>query len=82
MSEKRTDENSGGEVPDEKFVDGDFGEGAFFPSDFGMKNVGENGGSESTDEGGKPEKIVIINNKVSEDGIKAEVENGDSNADN
>ncbi len=46
-----------------------------------MENVGENGGSESANESGKPEKIVVVDNKVSEDGIKAKVENGNGNSD-
>ncbi len=47
MSEKGADKKGGGEVPDEEFVDGSFGEGAFFPSDFRMKEVGKDGGGES-----------------------------------
>ncbi len=47
LSEKGANKKGGGEVPDEEFVDGSFGERAFFPSDFRVEEVGENGGGES-----------------------------------
>ncbi len=47
LSEKGADKKGGGKVPDKEFVDGSFGEGAFFPSDFRMEEVGKDGGGES-----------------------------------
>lgn len=53
--------NSNGEegVPNEKSDDGVFGDFAFFPSDFGMGNVGDNGGDGSRDKSGEPKKIAV-----------------------
>lgn len=55
LSEKWADEKGRSEVPDKEFINGGFGERAFFPSDFRMENIGENGGDESGDEGREPE---------------------------
>lgn len=53
--------NSNGEegVPNEKSDDGVFGDFAFFPGDFGMGNVGDNGGDDSRDKSGEPKKIAV-----------------------
>lgn len=47
-----------------------------------MEEIGENGGDKGADEGGEPEKIVVVDDEIGKDGIKPEVENSDSDTDN
>ena len=49
--EERTDEDSTNSVPDKEFNDAGFAWVAFFPSDFGVENIGENSGSSSGNQG-------------------------------
>lgn len=54
---------------------------AALPGDFGVEEVGEEGGDAGRDEGGKPKKIVVINNEEGEDGVNAVVKKGEKKAD-
>ena len=58
-----------------------FGDAAFFPSDFGMSNVGDDGGNGGSDEIGEPEEIVIINDKIGKNGVETIIKKGDGDAD-
>lgn len=81
LSEPRTNGNSEEGVPDEKSDDGVFGDVAFFPSDFGMGDVGDDGGDGGGDKGGEPKKVIISNNEISQNGIESKIKNSNSDAD-
>ena len=49
--EEGADENSTDGVPDKEFVDAGFAGVAFFPSDFGVENIGENSGGGGGNQG-------------------------------
>ena len=49
-SEKRADGDGSDTIPEEKHYYATFGDGAFFPGDFGMEDVGENGGESVRDD--------------------------------
>lgn len=53
---------------------------AFFPSDFGMGDVGNNGGNNRSNKTGKPEEIVIFNDEVRQNSKKDIVKDGNTNA--
>lgn len=75
--------NSNGEesVPDEKPDNGVFGDFAFFPSDLRMSDVGDDGCDDGGDKSGEPEKIIISENKISQNRIESKIEDGDSDTD-
>ena len=75
--------NSNGEesVPDEKPDNGVFGDFAFFPSDLRMSDVGDDGCDDGGDKGGEPEKIIISENKISQNRIESKIEDSDSDTD-
>ena len=49
LGEPRADSNGKENIPNEKSDDGVFSDVTFFPSDFGMGNVGDDGGNNSGD---------------------------------
>ena len=53
-------------VPDEEADDGVLGDMAVFPSDFGVGDVGDNGGDGSRDKSGEPKEVVVSNNEIGE----------------
>lgn len=52
LGEERVDCKSGEEIPDKKFIDSGFGDRAFFPGDFRMKKISNEGAYGSGNEGG------------------------------
>ena len=64
MGKSRTDSYGKDGVPNEKFIDGGFGDVALFPGDFGVENIGNDSSNSSRDESGKPEKIVVVNDNI------------------
>lgn len=81
LSEPGADGDGEKNVPNEEFDDGCFGDVAFLPSDFGVKDVGDEDGGGSADEAGEPEKIVILDDEVGKDGVEAVIKNRDSDTD-
>ena len=81
-SEERADGNGGDTIPDEEHNNTAFGDGAFFPGDFGMENIGENGGEGIGDDAVKPKKLVAIENYTSEKSVNSKIEERQNNADN
>ena len=51
-------------VPNKKTNNGMLGNSTFFPSDFGMCKIGNDSSDGGSDKVGKPNKIVIFNNKI------------------
>lgn len=45
----------------------------FFPSDFGMRNVGYDGSKSGGDKIGKPKKVIIVDEDVRNNGKKCVV---------
>ena len=68
-------------VPDEKSDNGVFGDLAFFPSDFGVSNVGDDGGDGSRNKRGEPEEVVVFYNDISKERVESEIKNSDTDAD-
>lgn len=68
-------------VPDEKPDNGVFGDVAFFPGDFGMGDIGDNGGDGGGDKGREPKKIIISNNEISQNRIENKIEYSNGDAD-
>ena len=54
LGETWADRKSEKKIPDEKFVDGGFGNVTLFPSDFGVGEVGDDGSDGGGDEAGEP----------------------------
>ena len=81
LSESGADRKSKKQVPNEKFVDGGFGDVTFFPGDFGMHEISDNSGDKSRNEGGQPKQVVVSNNKIGDNGIQGIVKNSKKNAD-
>ena len=46
-----------------------------------MENVGDDGGDDGGDKGGEPEKIIISENKISQNRIESKIEDSDSDTD-
>ena len=65
-------------VPDEKTVDGCFGNVALLPSDFGMGDVGDNGSDGGGDEVGEPEEVVVFDDEIGDNRKKNVVENSNT----
>ena len=59
LSEPRTNGDSKEGIPDEESDDGVFGDVAFFPGDFGMRDVGDDGGDDGGDKSREPKKITV-----------------------
>lgn len=51
-----------------------------FPSNFGMSKVGDDSGDGGGDEIGKPEKAVVFDDEIGENGVENEIKKGDTNA--
>lgn len=81
LSEPRTNGDGEESVPDEESDDGVFGDVAFFPGDFGMRDVGDDGGDGGRNKGGEPEEVVILNNEISQNGIKGKIKDSNSDTD-
>ena len=81
MSKSWCDGDSEHCVPDEKSYDGGLGDLAFFPSDFRMGEVGDNGSNSGGDEIRKPEEVVVFDDEVSKNGIEAIIKKGNADAD-
>lgn len=64
MSEAGADGEGEKKVPDEKFVNGGLGDAALFPGDFGMEEIGKDGGGKSRNKGGEPEEVVVFDDEV------------------
>ena len=64
LGEPRADSDGEDGVPDKETADSGFGDGAFLPGDFGMEDISDDGSCGGGDEGGEPEIVVIINNKI------------------
>ena len=77
MSEAWIYEKGEESIPDKEADNGVFGDVAFFPSDFGMSDVGNNGSYCSGNKHGEPNEVVVINNKISKDRVKTIIKNGD-----
>ena len=77
MSEAWVDNEGKKSVPNEEADNGVFGDVAFFPSDFGMSDVGNNGSYCSGNKHGEPNEVVVINNKISKNRIETVIKNGD-----
>ena len=54
-----TDRESEEGVPDEESNNRMLSDAAFFPSDFRVSEVGDNGGDSSRDKSGEPKKIAV-----------------------
>ena len=50
LGEKWTDSKGQNKVPDEEFIFGELGDGAFFPGDFRVQDVSKKSGDNGTDE--------------------------------
>jgi len=81
LDESGTDSDSEDGVPDEKTDDGAFGDVSFFPGDFGVGKIGDDNGNRGGDKIGEPKKIIVVDDKISEDGVEAVVEESDKDAD-
>ena len=81
LDEAWADEDGEKGVPDEESDDGMFGDVALFPGDFGVGDVGDDGGDGSGNEVGKPKKVVVFDDEIGKDGVKAVVEKSDGDAD-
>ena len=57
-----SDSNGEHGIPDEKSNDGVFGNFTFFPSNFGVRKICDDGGNGSSDEIREPDKIIIFDN--------------------
>lgn len=77
LSEARCDGDSKHGIPDKKPNDGMLGNDAFFPSDSGVRKISDNGSDSSGDKIGKPDEIVVLNDKVRKNGKKSVVEASD-----
>ncbi len=53
----------------------------FFPGDFGMGKVGDDGGDSGGNEVGEPEEIVVLDEEIGEDCVKSIIKKSDSDAD-
>ena len=82
LGEARIDGNGKKDIPDEKLIDTNFARIAFFPGDFGVEDVGENGSKSAGDEAGEPEKAIIINDEIGEDGVGTVIKNRKNDSDN
>ena len=81
LSEPGADGNGEDGIPDEEFYDRCFGDIAFFPGDFGMKDVGDEDSGGSTDEAGEPEEIVVFDNQIGKNGVEAIIKNRNCDTD-
>ena len=79
--EEGADGKSSDTVPDEKHNDAAFGDGALFPGDFRMKDVGKNSGEGVRYHGIYPEKLIVIKNNASECSVDDKVKESEDNAD-
>ena len=64
MSKSWSDGYSEHSVPDEKSNKGMFGDGTFFPSNFGVSYICNDSSDGSSDKIGKPYKIVVFNDEI------------------
>ena len=81
LGEPWTNGDSEEGVPDEESDDGMFGDVAFFPGDFRMGDVGDDGGDGGGDKGREPKKVIISNNEISQNGIEGKIKDSNSDAD-
>lgn len=79
-SKKWADGDGGDTVPNEEHNNTALGDGALFPGDFRMENIGENGGEGIGDDTIKPKKLVVIKNYTSEKSVNSKVEECQNNA--
>ena len=64
LRKARSDSNGKHSVPDEKSDNGMFGDFALFPGDFRMCKVSNDGGDGSSNKIGKPDEIIILDDKI------------------
>lgn len=81
-SKKWADGDGGDAVPNEEHNNTAFSDGTFFPGNFGMKNIGENGGESVGDDAIKPKELVAIENYTSKKSIDGKIEECQNNTDN
>ena len=80
-SEPRAKNDGEEGVPKEKISDADFGGGALLPGNFGMKDVGEDGGDRGGNKRGEPEEIIVVNDGEGEESVEEIVGKGEDDAD-
>lgn len=68
-SKKGTNEKSGEKIPDEELDDARSTREAFFPGDFGMKKIGENGGECIRNHTVEPKEFVATKYDAGEKGV-------------
>ena len=78
---KWADGDGGDAVPNEEHNNTAFGNGALFPGDFGMENIGENGGERVGDDAVKPKELITIENYTSEKSVNSKIEERQNNTD-
>ena len=64
LSEARGDSDGKYGIPDKESNNGMFSNCAFFPSDFRMCKISDDGGNCSGDKVGEPNKVVVFNDKI------------------
>lgn len=69
-SKGRTNENGESGVPKEKIKNTNFGWRTLFPSDFGMSEIGGDGGESGRDKRREPEKIVVFDDDLRNEGVE------------
>lgn len=80
--EEWADGDGGDAVPEEEHNNTALGDGALFPGDFGMENIGENGRESIGDDAIEPKKLVTIENYTSKKSIDGKIEECQNNTDN
>ena len=58
-----------------------FGNVALFPGDFGMSEIGDKNSDSGGNECGKPEEVVVSNDEIRKNSVKAIVEDRNADAD-
>ena len=72
-SEKWADDGTDDNTPNEKFDDAGFAWITFLPSDFGVKEIGKNGGEDVGDNAVKPKELVGVHNNASEKSVNYKI---------
>lgn len=79
--EEGADGDGSDAVPDEEHNNTAFSDGAFFPGDFRMENIGEDGSKRISDDTIKPKKLIAIENYASEKSVNSKIEECQNNTD-
>lgn len=79
LSEGGTDGNKKS-VPDEKFDDGEFGNFAFFPGNFGVEEISDDSSNRGGNKGGKPDEVVVFDDEIGNNRIENIIESGNTEA--